>query len=214
MWPYINPMMIVRYRCNRERKIFKHTRGVLIGWQLEEVDEQMLRGKDGAQVVLGTMPRYLFVRVNEADFEVHPELGRCVFPLKPTSSSPWTVDRAGHLQVIRHGFLLVPDFAGTAHSYTGATLDAANGDVGQWHDKPTREHALRAYITVSRVEEAGNLNIVQPYPPMLFRQGPQPGPHILMEMHRGNIKPEDVKAAWDKAESSHGKLKTEKQFVM
>ena len=57
MWPYINPMMIVRYRCNRERKIFKHTRGVLIGWQLEEVDEQTLRGKDDAQVVLGAQPR-------------------------------------------------------------------------------------------------------------------------------------------------------------
>ena len=76
---------------------------------------------------------------------------------------------------------------------TGATLDAANGDAGEFHETPTREGGLRAYITVWRVEVADNLNIVQPYAPMLFRQGPQPGPHLLMEFLRGKIVEKDLK---------------------
>lgn len=40
------------------------------------------------------------------------------------------------------------------------------------HDTPTRDGGLRAYITVSRAEDAENLNIGQPYAPMLFHLGP------------------------------------------
>ena len=39
----------------------------------------------------------------------------------------------------RHGFQLVPDFSGTAHSYTGYTLASAIGDCLQGDRKPRRE---------------------------------------------------------------------------
>ena len=109
------------------------------------------------------------------------------------------------MKVRRFGFPIVLDFAGIAHSYTGATLDAANGDAGEFHETPTRDHALRGYITISRVELADNLNIVQPYAPMLFWQGPQPGTHLLMEFLRGNIAEKDLEQSWKNAESAHKK---------
>ena len=112
------------------------------------------------------------------------------------------------MKVRRFGFPIVPDFAGTAHSYTGATLDAANGDAGEFLETPTRDHALRAYITISRVETADNLNIVQPYAPMLFRQGPQTGPHLLMEFLRGKIAEKDLELKWQNAQADVKKLST------
>ena len=53
------------------------------------------------------------------------------------------------MKVRRFGFALLPDFAGAAHSYTGARLDAATGDAGPFDETSTRDKALRSYITVS-----------------------------------------------------------------
>ena len=41
---------------------------------------------------------------------------------------------------------------------------------------------------------------------MLFRQGPQPGPHLLMEFLRGNIPEKDLEASWQKTEAAHKRL--------
>ena len=82
----------------------------------------------------------------------------------------------------------------------------AGSDAGEFDETPTRDKALRSYITVSRVEEADKLNIVQPYAPMLFRQGPQPGPHLLMEFLRGKIAEKDMEQRWKRAEAEHKKL--------
>ena len=134
---------------------------------------------------------YLLVEIPDADWVIHQSLGKGVYLLKLVYRV-WARNLAGLMKVRRFGFALVPDFAGTAHSYTGATLDAANGDAGEFDETPTRDKALRSYITVLRVEEADKLNIVQPYAPMLFRQGPQPGLHLLTEFLRGKIKERDL----------------------
>ena len=65
-----------------------------------------------------------------------------VLPLRPVHRI-WTPDQAGAagaVKVRRHGFPLSPDFSGTAHSYTGATLPAAIADC----TSTGSGHAVRA----------------------------------------------------------------------
>eukprot|EP00973_Karenia_brevis_P009747 1316160-Karenia_brevis.AAC.1 len=49
------------------------------------------------------------------------------------------------------------------------------------------------YISISRVEKVDNFLLAQAFPPMLFRQGPQPGPQLLMEYLKGNVLKKDAK---------------------
>ncbi len=74
---------------------------------------------------------------------------------------------------------------------------------------PTRGNMLKGYCILSRVQSADGLLIAQPYAPMLFRQGPLPGPHLLMEVLRGNLPGTELEAAWKRAESERAKLKTD-----
>ena len=94
---------------------------------------------------------------------------------------PCSLDRAGTIKLKRFGFPIVPDFGGTAHAYCGSTLPAAIGDCLSWDERPRREDMLRSYIIKSRVRQAENILIVQPYSPHLFRQGMLPGPQLLLE---------------------------------
>ena len=93
----------------------------------------------------------------------------------------WKRDKQGKAKVRRHGFQMVPDFSGTAHAYCGETLPAASADLLTFHEEPKRESMQKGYITLSRFEFVGNMLISQPCAPMLFRQGPLPGPNLLME---------------------------------
>ena len=146
---------------DKDKQIFKNTRGKLKGWHLEQIDDERLRGQSGFEAVLTLMPKYLLAEVPGAEWTIHRTLRQGVYPLKP-ARRVWTRDMAGLMKVQRFGFALVPDFAGTAHSYTGATLDAANGDAGEFDETPTGDKALRSYSAVSRVEEADNMSSVQP----------------------------------------------------
>ena len=56
---------------------------------------------------------------------------------------------------------------------------------------------LRAYCTMSRTCTAETLLVMQPFAPMLFRQGELPGPHLMMEFWRGKLAAENVEAAWN-----------------
>eukprot|EP00973_Karenia_brevis_P093417 12417231-Karenia_brevis.AAC.1 len=58
------------------------------------------------------------------------------------------------------------------------------------------------YISISRVEEADNFLLAQAFPPMLFRQGPQPGPQLLLEYLRGNVAQEDLQQRWTEIEEA------------
>ena len=46
------------------------------------------------------------------------------------------------------------------------------------------------------------LLVVQPFHPMLFRQGPLPGPKLIMGYQRGEISDEDLEQAWADAVKS------------
>jgi hypothetical protein len=121
--------------------------------------------------------------------------------LKPVFR-PWHLDKAGHNRIRRFGFQLVPDFSGTAHSYVGYTLKAALADCLSWDTTPTRDHTLRSYCTMSRTCTAKTLLVMQPFAPMLFRQGELPGPHLMMEFWHGRLAAKDVQAAWKSAEAA------------
>ena len=75
----------------------------------------------------------------------------------------WSRDGKGNAKVKRRGFRIIPDFAGTAHAYCGDTLPTLIGDLLKWSHIPTLENAERAYIIKSRVRDAENLLLAQPY---------------------------------------------------
>ena len=68
---------------DRNLKIFKHSRGVLVGWDLHEVDAERLRGFDGAEAVLTYKPKSLIVKIDGAEWQVHPDLPPGHYPLTP-----------------------------------------------------------------------------------------------------------------------------------
>ena len=108
----------------------------------------------------------------------------------------WSRDKALNAKVRRKGFEVVPDFGGTAHAYCGESLEVATGDLLEWHRRPSHESMLRAYIIKSRVRDVANLLIVQPFSPVLFRQGVLPGPDLLLRRQRREITVKELKRLW------------------
>ena len=113
--------------------------------------------------------------------------------------------------VRRKGFVLVPDFAGTAHAYCGSTLEQAKGDLLAWDGLPTMDAMLRAYIIRSRVRTVENFLLVRPYSPALFQQGNLPGPSLLLEAQRGKLNEAELKKAWKAAEKEEESRKEERK---
>ena len=191
---------------SKQLRIFKNTRGVLVNWELHPVDVALLQGEQSQEVILKQTPRKLYVHIPGATWKYSKSLPPGVYPLKPVFR-PWHLDKAGNNRIRRFGYQLVPDFSGTAHSYVGYTLRAALADCLSWDATPTRDHMLRAYCTMSRTCTAKTLLVMQPFAPMLFRQGELPGPHLMMDFWHGRLAAEDLKAAWKSAEAAQDKAK-------
>ena len=130
--------------------------------------------------------------------------GKRMYTLRATAKE-WSLDGKGNVPITRHGFCIVPDFAGTAHYYCGTSLKAAIGDLLHWWRTPTKEDALRAYIIKSRVGQNDDLLITQPYSPHLFRQKVLPGPDLLLKVLTHRMEPEDAREAWRQIEEENGK---------
>ena len=60
------------------------------------------------------------------------------------------------------GFPVVPDFAGTIHSYTGENLPTGIVDCLSVEDTPRPEDQWKAYIGVSRLTSADGLLLAPP----------------------------------------------------
>ena len=179
----------------RKQGVFKHSRGVLCGWQLPPEEENRIEALEDPEVVLQKRPLALHIEVDTASKHMPLIDGRRIFTLK-VQSKQWSLDSAGAIKIQRWGFPIVPDFGGTAHAYCGSTMDAAIGDLLSWNNKPRLEDMLKAYIIKSRIREAERLLIVQPYNPHLFRQGILPGPGLLLDVLQKKIEPVDAKTAW------------------
>ena len=57
----------------------------------------------------------------------------------------------------------------------------------------------------SRITQLEGLLIVQPYHPMLFKQGGLPGPELIMQFWRGQLRAEDLPAKWEEYEAAASK---------
>ena len=185
----------------REQGIFKHARGIIRGWELDPEEQARIDAlPDGSEVVLKKRPLKIFIEVPTANDKLPRTNGEKIFVLT-LCYKQWSLDKENKVPVKRYGFPIVPDFGGTAHAYCGDTLHACIGDLLKWFQISTLDQALRAYIIKSRVRDAANLLIAQPYSPMLMRQGVQPGPHLLWQALKKEITPKEAKKEWEKHEA-------------
>ena len=191
-----------------QRRIFKQTRCHSIGWELHERDQERVTGSRLPELTLERLPKMLFVQVDGAEMKQHHNLEPQVFAVAPRRVS-WALDKEKTMWVTRTGFHLVPDFASKVHGVTGRNLSAAVADVNPFYKKPNQKDALMGYISISWVEMADNFMLAQAFPPMLFRQGPQPGPRLLMEFLRGNVPQADLPQRWTDIEHAKKEAKVE-----
>ena len=183
------------YGSCREQGVFKNARGWLRGWKLSEEVERRLEESSAPEVVLRQRPLQLFIEVISATSKMPLFEGKRIYILN-VHKKQWSIDGAGKVPIIRYGFPLVPDFGGTAHAYCGSTLMACIGDLLAWHARPRQEDAQKGYIIKSRTRDAAKMLLAQPYCPMLFRQGVQEGPQLLLQVLRGEITTAEAKVAW------------------
>ena len=123
----------------------------------------------------------------------------------------WALCSSGQVKVQGAGFPLLPDFGGMAHAYCDSAMDACIGDLLPWRRRPQCEDALRAYIIMSRVKDAYQLLIAQPYSPQLFRQGVLLGPDLLLRVLRDEISTEEAQAKWKEDDEERQKMKSSEQ---
>ena len=166
--------------------VFKHSRDILRGWQLPQDEQKRIDEGLDPEVVLKKRPDKLFIEVFTGNNLMPTVDGRKIYSLQ-VQCRQWTLDKAGAIKIMRHGFPIVPDFGGTAHAYCGTTLEACLGDLLAWHGKPSHELSLRGYIIKSRVKRAENILLAEPYSPNLFQQGDIPGPTLLMKVLQGEL---------------------------
>ena len=134
---------------------------------------------------------------------VSPWLPSNVFPLKQRRVT-WQLDGGiGDAKVVRLGFPLVPSFSGAAHSYTGATLAKAIVDCLDMAMTPKIEDMTKAYVCISRVRQAHDLLIAQPFTPALFKQGVIIGPHLLLRRFKESLSEASVEDEWQRLESAY-----------
>ena len=180
----------VTQTVDRDRHIFKNSRGASVGWVLHAEERSTFDGSSYERV-LSHQPLCIYVKVNNAKWTIDDRLGQGVFPLRPRRVV-WSRDKAENASVSRRGFTMVADFSGTAHSYQGATLAAAIADCLEYFAKPRLVDMLTSYVTMSRVRLADTLLLIQTYAPSMFQRGPPPGPHVLMEFLRGHLNEGDL----------------------
>ncbi|CAK9008371.1 unnamed protein product [Durusdinium trenchii] len=181
--------------------LFKNTRGTLWNWTLHEADAAAASQNDADNIVLQKMPLALYVHVPGQTWQQHAQLPPGVARLEAVTQT-WSLETNGKATVSRRGFPLACDFAGTAHSFMGSTLEACTLDLGHWDSTASREAQLSGYMCLSRVRKAEDLCIAQPFSPNLFTNGELIGPHTFLEVHRGKLTPQEAKARFSQDKPS------------
>ena len=177
----------------KEYGVHNGTECVLKSWQLHEADMESLKDNTEGEVVLQYLPTTLYVQMTTPLKKPYPGLPHQWFPMRGVVSY-WTLDAEENIDISRRGFPLVPNFSTTIHSATGRTMNSSIVDLGDIGSYPSFDAAMRGYIALSRVRAAHHILLAQPFSPMLFRQGTQPFPSLLLEALRGNVASEEVAA--------------------
>ncbi|CAL1152363.1 unnamed protein product [Cladocopium goreaui] len=167
--------------------LFKNTRGILWNWTLHDVDKDAVETAEGRDIVLQRLPLALYVRVAGANWQQHPDLPVGVARIEPVTQT-WTLETNGKTTVSRRGFPIASDYAGTAHSFMGATLGACTLDLGTWDATTSREAKIR--FEKDKPNKQRNRDI------MLFCRGCSPQPHLQEKL----LPLREFVSAWDQEE--------------
>ena len=109
--------------------------------------------------MLNYLPCCIYVKFENADWNIHSKLDDGVYPMKPTTKT-WVLNKQTDARIERKGFQLIPDYACTAHLIQGMTLEGIMADCGDVMDAPNLKRMLAAYVAMSRVRKADALLIV------------------------------------------------------
>ena len=145
----------------------------------------------GAERMLTHMPEMFFLEFENVKWTIHKDLGRGVYPLRPTTRI-WTVNERTSIKARRKGFQLVPDYGQTAHSEQGASEPAAIVDCLPVDHICKKTDSISSYIGLTRIKKKEALLISEPFSPALFRQGGAEGPEMLMEVLKRKIDTDDA----------------------
>ena len=186
---------------DRGRFLFRGRRGTIHGWapHPDETREDI----DGV-LLLSHLPRAIYVHFQGATFQI-ADLPVGVYPVTPRSRT-WQVNKRTKVKVRRTGFVLVPDFASTAHMIQGQSLEAAFADVVHQSalELATEEMHVIAYVMLSRARFLERLWVMQAFGQQLFGRGPPVGPHLLLRKLLGELEAKDVPDAFVRAEAERG----------
>ena len=166
--------------------------GELVGWVLHPFEKKQ---PSKGTVVLEYSPTALLVKFDGADW-VLGDLDPGVYPVK-VQKKDWYLDSDSpkpENKVSREQVGVGPDYARTAYSTQGLTLDAALVDLC-FSDET---NPTTAYVALSRVRGANDVLIIQEFDIEPFQQGIPVGPRWLLKTLRGEDLSADI-AAYDEA---------------
>ena len=163
--------------------------GELMGWVLEDGEDTL--HKKGA-AVLKKPPKALIVKFDNAEWQLEGMQDPGTYPIK-VAKKTWYLDDKRPcpvLRVSRTQTPIGPDYARTAYSSQGLTLDAAIVDL--CFDDNT--DPTTAYIAMSRVRCADDILIMQEFDIKIFQKGIPIGPAMLLKFLRGEDMDSDIAA--------------------
>jgi hypothetical protein len=190
MVPLVKGMRValIDHLDRSDKCLLRGSCGELMGWVLEDGESLPKRGV----AVLKRPPKALIVKFDNAEWILEGMCEAGTYPVK-VAKKTWFVDEnrmCPVLRVSRTQTPVGPDYARTAYSTQGLTLDAAIVDL--CFDENT--DPTTAYIAMSRVRCADDILIMQAFNIDIFRQGIPIGPAMLMKHLRGEDLEADIAA--------------------
>ena len=190
MVPLVKGMRValIDHLDRSDKCLLRGSCGELMGWVLEDGESLPKRGV----AVLKRPPKALIVKFDNAEWILEGMCEAGTYPVK-VAKKTWFVDEnrmCPVLRVSRTQTPVGPDYARTAYSTQGLTLDAAIVDL--CFDENT--DPTTAYIAMSRVRCADDILIMQAFNINIFRQGIPIGPAMLMKHLRGEDLEADIAA--------------------
>lgn len=185
MVPLVKGMRValVEHLDRSDKCLLRGSAGELLGWVLDSRERTL---GDGV-AVLEYPPKALIVKFDGAAWNL-PNMDVGVYPIK-SSKTDWYLDECKQLRVTREQVPVGPDYARTAYSTQGLTLNAALVDLVF----DLQMDPATAYVALSRVRSANDIVIIQPFDIEPFQQGCPIGPKLLLKKLRGESMEEDIK---------------------
>ena len=181
-------LALIDHLDRSDKCLLRGSCGELMGWVFEDGESLPKRGV----AVLKRPPKALIVKFDNAAWILEGMCEAGTYPVK-VAKKTWFVDEnrmCPVLRVSRTQTPVGPDYARTAYSTQGLTLDAAIVDL--CFDENT--DPTTAYIAMSRVRCADDILIMQAFNINIFRQGIPIGPAMLMKHLRGEDLEADIAA--------------------